>query len=152
MDEILDDYKVTQLPLNKGLVVAHGTKIHSVLQFMREQKTGCILIKKGDKYTGIFTEHDFVRLLFEKHSWDKSIEDVATPNPWVIQSDMHLKDAIVLMKEKNIRHIPVFEKTESLVGVLSVRSVIKLIAEHFPADVMNLPPRLHKDPKTPEGG
>lgn len=152
MDHLLNNYKVEQLVLNEAPTVEDGTPLKTVLFTMRNLKIGSILTVRGKKLTGIFTEHDFMKVVTQGESWDAPIEQVASPKPWVVQNDAGLKEVIQLMKEKNIRHVPVLDKEGALKGVLSIRSVIKLFAEHFPADVMNLPPRLHKNAKTPEGG
>lgn len=152
MDRLLQNYKVQQLVLNDAPTVEDGTPLKAVLFTMRNLRAGSILTVKGKKLTGIFTEHDFMKVVTKNESWDSPIEEFVSNKPWVVQTDSALKDAIQLMKEKNIRHVPVLDKDGDLKGVLSIRNIIKLFAEHFPADVMNLPPRLNKNATTQEGG
>jgi hypothetical protein len=35
--------------------------------------------------------------------------------------------------------------------MIAVRDIVHYVAEHFPEEVVNLPPRLHQTFKTPEG-
>lgn len=152
MDGLLENYVVQQLPLNKGLMLAESTPLKAALFAMRDQKTGFVLTTDGKALTGIFTEHDFMKVIIDKVSWEEPIGRFTTKKPWVVEGTASLRDVIRLMKERKIRHVPVMQPDGGLLGVLSVRNVIKLFAEHFPADVMNLPPRLHDDAPTPEGG
>ena len=152
MEKLLQQYTVNQLPLNKGLVLEESTPLSSALTLMRNEKSGHVLTSDGKKMTGIFTEHDFMKVVVDKSSWKEPISRFTTKKPWVVQVGAQLLDVIRLMKEKKIRHVPVLNADQSLLGVLSVRNVIKLFAEHFPADVMNLPPRAHTNAPTREGG
>lgn len=152
MEKLLKNYLVQQLPLSRGLVIEKGTPLKAVLFSMRDQKTGCAMIVEKGALIGIFTEHDFLKIVISDHSWDQPIEMFASKKPWTTQPEMPVRDAIALMKDKKIRHLPVVKDEGQFLGVISIRNVIKLFAEHFPADVMNLPPRLHKNPITQEGG
>jgi hypothetical protein len=56
------------------------------------------------------------------------------------------------MKQKKFRNIPIFSSTGELEGVLTIQNIIRLFAEHFPEEVLNLPPRLNQVPTETEGG
>ena len=151
--KLLENYIIRQVPLASGIVLPENTPLSDVLDSMREKKTGCVVTSKNSKITGIFTERDLLnKVINEAVDWKSPIIKFVTPNPATMKADEPLRKALYLMRKKNFRHIPIFEEDGSLLGVLSVRNVIKLTAEHFPAEVMNLPPKLHHHPRKPEGG
>jgi FOG: CBS domain len=53
-----------------------------------------------------------------------------TKNPITIYFDENLEKATLLMKEKNIRHLPVINKEGKLIGMLSSRDIIKVSLEY----------------------
>lgn len=52
------------------------------------------------------------------------VADLMTPTPLAIKADNTLHDAHSLMKEKNIRHIPVINENGGLVGMLTQKILI----------------------------
>ena len=50
------------------------------------------------------------------------LEDWMTPNPITIPSDKKVGEALVLMFERDIRHLPVMEQ-DGLVGIISDRDI-----------------------------
>jgi CBS domain-containing protein len=77
-----------------------------------------------------------------------------TASPRTILESESLETAIRLMTAGGYRHLPLVDAAGTLVGVLSARDIIRHLAEFFPVEVMNLPPRLHQDEKiwSREGG
>ena len=61
-------------------------------------------------------------------------------------------EAVNIMIEREFRHIPITEDGgEKPVAVFSIKDVIDLLAQSFPAHVLNLPPRPHQEMSTREG-
>ena len=131
--------------------------LEEVVESMRKEKVGSVVVisrgNAANKVVGIFTERDLlIRVMNEAITWNEPVRKFATSPATLMKADEPLRKAIYVMRKKNIRHIPIFEQDDSLLGVLSVRNIIRLLAEHFPAEVMNLPPRLNQKMLTPEGG
>jgi CBS domain-containing protein len=59
--------------------------------------------------------------------------------------------AIQLMSEGGERNIPIVDDAGQAVAVLRTLDIIHFLAEAFPAQVMNLPPRPHQLIAEPEG-
>lgn len=64
----------------------------------------------------------------------KTVADLMTPDPLSLLRSASLKDAHDLMREKNIRHIPVIDEHGQLVGMLTQKvmmaAVIGLLAKY----------------------
>ena len=79
------------------------------------------------------------------------VEGVMTKNPKTLRMTDTVADAIVLMNQGSYRHIPIVDTNGSVQGIVSVRDVIKYLAEHYPYEVYNLPPDPHQIMRSPDG-
>ena len=74
-----------------------------------------------------------------------------TTEPRTLDLDQTIRDAIVLMQTGRYRNVPVVDARGHLVGVVRQADIIKYLAESFPEELLNLPPRPHQRMKEPEG-
>ncbi|MBC8450523.1 MAG: CBS domain-containing protein [Chloroflexi bacterium] len=61
------------------------------------------------------------------------VKDRMTPNPICGHPEMPVTDAQALMREKNIRHLPIVDGAKNLVGLVTQRSLLRVL----PSDVSN---------------
>ena len=54
----------------------------------------------------------------------QTVADLMTPDPFAVIAENTLQDAHNLMKEKNVRHIPVIDEAGALVGMLTQKIMI----------------------------
>lgn len=57
----------------------------------------------------------------------KTVAELMTANPLFVRREQSLKDAHDLMRNKNIRHIPVLDEQDKLVGVLTQKKMIATV-------------------------
>ena len=72
---------------------------------------------------GIFTERDLLTKVVAK-SLDPAVTPVATVmtrNPMTVPPDMSVSDAVLLMKERRFRHLPIVAPSGKVVGMFSFR-------------------------------
>jgi CBS domain-containing protein len=74
-----------------------------------------------------------------------------TAEPRTLDLDQTIRDAIELMQTGRYRNIPLVDGGGRLVGVVRQNDIIKYLAESFPEELLNLPPRPHQRMKAPEG-
>ena len=67
-----------------------------------------------------------------------------TTEPHTLDLDDTIRDAIVLMQTGRYRNVPLVDDAGHLVGVVRQADIIKYLAESFPEELLNLPPRLHQ--------
>ena len=152
IQEALREERLKALPLSHPACVAPGTSLRETLQVMREGQVGCVLICEGERLTGIFTERDVLNKTFGAGvDPGMPIERFMTREPQVLSLDDTLGDAVRLMTEHGYRHLPLVDGHGRRAGLIAARDIVHYIAEHFPAEVVNLPPALHQTFVTPEG-
>jgi CBS domain-containing protein len=111
-----------------------------VLRLLRDLGRGAVLICRGEKLEGIFTERDALRLLASGADLSQPIETVMTPNPIsALQSDS-IGAAISKMAINGYRRLPVVDDQGRPAGMLDVSGIVHWLVDHFPAAVYNLPP------------
>lgn len=97
---------------------------------MRQQQTGSLLVMEGDELAGIFTERDVLRIVAEgqdpKHV---SLRDAMTTDVVTIPPDTVLREAAEIMFQNWFRHLPVRTEGGEVVGIISLRDLLALVAE-----------------------
>lgn len=96
---------------------------------MWQQQTGSLLIMEDDRLIGIVTERDLLRHIGEGGDpADSRLRDVMTSNPVTIAPETELQDAAQIMFEKWFRHLPVMTHEGQVVGMISLRDLLTLVA------------------------
>ena len=152
-DELLAEKRIYQI-INPRLVQAPPTiSIKVAIEIMQTQRAGYIVIADRGKPVGIFTETDVVReILGKKVDWKRPVKDFMTPSPVCLRVKDTVGNAIDVMGKKRFYHIPLLDDKGYLVNVISVRTLIRFLAEFYPAEVLNLPPVPNQIIESAEGG
>src|SRR5947208_305590 len=73
---------VCELMAQSPLVVDADATVMSAVNAMNERRTGCVLVQRGGKLVGIFTERDVLRkVVFREGDRAMKVESVMTKNP-----------------------------------------------------------------------
>ncbi|MDT7886235.1 MAG: CBS domain-containing protein [Thermoproteota archaeon] len=105
-------------------------KVIDAVEKMAKYKVGSVVIIDDGKVLGIITERDIINLVASKKDLNEKLELYMTKNPITIYFDESLEKAIQIMKEKNIRHLPVVNKEGKLIGMISSRDIIRVSLEY----------------------
>jgi len=123
------------------LFVRSGMSVFEVTKFMDLHNIGAVpVLDKALGLLGIFSERDLLRrcIVKEVDLHKTIIDDVMTKDVIVIDSTDTIEYALKIMKQENIRHLPVVE-AGALTGIVSMRALmlvdVKLKEEKI--DVLN---------------
>lgn len=99
-------------------------KLSEVVTTMRDTRSSCFMVCDGDSAVGIVTERDIVGLFAgclsdNKLMLDVPVADVMTPNPYCVREKTTLYEALTIAREKRLRHLPVVDANERLVGIVT---------------------------------
>lgn len=152
-NESIRTEKLRYLQLAEPTCMPPDTPLSQALDKMRKNRAACALVcSGGNELLGILTERDVLHKVVGETVDDSTpVEQLMTRAPRSLSPEDTLLKAIQLMTEGGYRHVPLTDKDGRLVGLVSAHDVITYIAEHFPTEVHNLPPRLHQKPLQPEG-
>jgi CBS domain-containing protein len=134
------------------LTVQRGTPLAQALHEMQQARGETLLVCEGRRLVGIFTEHDVLtRIVGRDLSPDQPIDGLMTPDPHTIEADATLHQALAAMERGGYRNLPLVEADGTLAGLLRQQDVLSYVAEAFPQEILNLPPRPHQLMEEPEG-
>jgi CBS domain-containing protein len=126
--------------------------VADAVELMRTEKVGCLLVVRGGRLAGVFTERDLLaRVLAAGKPLSSPVEEVMTPDPVTVQPKDSIRTAIKRMQSGGYRHLPVVDADARPVGVLSAKRVVHYLVEHFPATIYNQPPDPKQVPGEAEG-
>ena len=108
--------------------VRTGMKIIDVAKFMGLHNIGAVpVLEQSDKLTlkGIFSERDMLRRCIAKEIdiFNTPVDEVMTSSVIVVESKDSPEYCMQIMKQENIRHMPVIENND-LVGIISIRDLM----------------------------
>jgi len=145
--------RLHDLPLEEPAVVPPFTSVRTAVATMQEGSRSCVLAVEDGKLQGIFTERDVLtKCMDDGFDWDQPLStSVLTPEPRTIASNRTIAEAMMLMQQHHYRTLPVMTNG-SVVGLVRLGDLLRHLAEEYPEDVLNLPPRPRQVMERPEGG
>lgn len=111
--------------------VSPETKVFDALKLMAEKNIGAVLVIRNNEIKGIFSERDYARevILEGRSSHELEVEKIMSPRVLYVTSDTGIDECMVLLTEKRIRHLPVYDN-EKLAGIISIGDVVKELLIH----------------------
>lgn len=142
-----------ELPLEQPAFVSPNSSVREALGLMREGSRSCVLAREGKQLVGIFTERDVLtQCMVPGFNWDEPIgASVLSREPRTIDAARPVGEAVATMQQFHYRTLPVTNGGE-VVGVAHLGDLITQLAEAYPEDVLNLPPRPNQVMDKQEGG
>lgn len=106
--------------------------VYSAIKLLADYEIGALMVMDRGKLVGIVSERDYTRkvALQGRNSKETTVADIMTPNVMVVKPQTSTRDAMALMSEKKIRHLPVLDGG-IVVGMISIRDIMDdIIADH----------------------
>ena len=148
------DERLRVLSRRQPVTVLPGTSLAECVRAIQRTGTGDSVFVCDARGTllGVLTERDvFGRIVGGNVDLNRPVETLMTSDPHTLDLDQTILDAILLMQTGRFRNVPVVDETGHLVGVVRQSDIIKYLAESFPEELLNLPPRTNQRMKQPEG-
>jgi CBS domain-containing protein len=134
--------RIRHLPLEPAVCIESGTSLHNVVEQMRKKHTSCVLICKGTRCVGIFTERDYLtKVLSMGADRARPVDEFMSSQLKTLSLDDTVGKAISLMNEFGFRNIPLLDREEKCAGLLQIRNIIQFLAELYPEEILNVQPR-----------
>ena len=116
-----------------------GTKVRSIdpnenvyeaLRQMDEHGIGALLVMEGNKPIGLFSERDYARKLALRglRSRETAVKTIMSSPVLTISPDASVQEALSMMTEKYIRHLPVVDGS-GVLGMVSIGDLVKAVIQ-----------------------
>ena len=109
------------------LAVAPDDSVFSALELMAKHDIGAVLVMSGSQLVGIFSERDYARkiILLGKSSKETRVREIMTEKVLYARPEQTTNQAMALMTDKRIRHLPVLDGNQKVMGMVSIGDVVK---------------------------
>jgi CBS domain-containing protein len=151
----MTDERLRVLSRRQPVTVPPGTSLADCVRAIQKTGTGdSVFVCDSDgTLVGVLTERDiFARIVVGHVDLAQPVESLMTTEPRTLDLDQTIRDAIELMQTGRYRNVPIVDDRHRLVGVVRQVDIIKYLAESFPEELLNLPPRPHQRMGQAEGG
>ena len=150
----LIDEKLKALTRRDPLTVRPGASLQACLELIQETGTAnsVFVTDESGHLKGVLTERDiFGRLVGPNVDLSQPVDTVMIDHPFTLHLDEPIRHAIELMQTGRYRNVPLIDDASMLVGVVRPVDILQYLAEAFPEELLNLPPRPHQRMKATEG-
>lgn len=119
MQEIL----ISSLMSKTITCISPETPLGEAVQLMSDKRHSCVIVTENDHPLGIITERDLVKVLLQTDNnpalLDNPCSDsMSSPAITLLESET-LFDALVINRSEKVRHLPVVDAHEKLVGLIT---------------------------------
>jgi CBS domain-containing protein len=120
------------MPTVHDVLMAKGSTVHTIrgdvsvleaTQLMNRHQIGALVVTDGDDHVmGMFTERDVLRRIVaeQRNPAGTPVSAVMTRRVVCCHADDDLNRARAIMAERRVRHLPVTDSDERLLGLISI--------------------------------
>ena len=131
--------KVLEQKGKQVYVTSSSQSILAAIKTMQERKVGALLVVDDGKPVGIFTERDVMTRVVtcECNPAETTVSEVMTSNLVAVGPDTTVQQAMAIVTEKRVRHLPVMNGDE-LLGVVSSGDLTHWVVKSQSYEIENL--------------
>ena len=106
------------------------TSVYEALQLLADYEVGALMVMEGGALVGVFSERDYTRkiALQGRNSRTTPVADIMTRQVLTVTPGTTTREAMKLMSQRKVRHLPVLEAT-TVLGMISIRDILDDIIE-----------------------
>jgi predicted transcriptional regulator len=144
---------ISALGLPEPVAIGIDASIGTALLAVQQRAQGYVLIVEDGRPRAIMSERDVVmKIVARDVKYDANVMEVASRLPMTLTEKETIGRAIKIMIADGLENIPVVGSDGRAKAVLRTLDVVQFLAETFPEQLLNLPPRPHQTLPKPEGG
>jgi CBS domain-containing protein len=96
---------------------------------MEGSDLGSLAVVEGHELLGLITERDIRRAVAAGTDLDTAVSSVMSDDPDTFDPDLDVWDAATWIVESGYRHLPVVDDDGALLGVVSIRDLLKALVD-----------------------
>jgi predicted transcriptional regulator len=114
---------------NQVFFIPSDASVYSAIKLMADKNVGGLLVVDDNRLVGIISERDYTRkvVLMGRSSNETLVREIMRSSPVTIRPDTSVGEAMRVMRDQGIRHVPVIDSEGHVAGVLSMRDLMNWI-------------------------
>lgn len=134
---------IQDLLSKKGTAVYHVTPTNTVyeaIEKMAEHNIGALVVLDGDRLCGVLSERDYRNkiILKGRTSRDTAVSEIMTERVICVGPQHSVDHCLTIMTHQKIRHLPVLDDSQKLIGVISIGDLVKATIEQKDLEIEDL--------------
>ncbi len=107
--------------------VAPNDTVQHALELMRDRDIGAVMVVEEGRLKGIFSERDCLHKVASRglNPRDLRVYDVMTAKVRYVTLDTEVSQGLALMTERFLRHLPVLDEQQNILGIVSIGDLVK---------------------------
>jgi CBS domain-containing protein len=105
------------------------TTLLEAAEAMEQSDLGSLAVVEGMSLLGLVTERDIRRAVARGPDLESPVSQVMSGDPDTFDPDLDVWDAASWIVESGYRHLPVVDDDGSLLGVVSIRDLLKALVD-----------------------
>jgi CBS domain-containing protein len=120
--------------------IAPTATVYDALVTMADHQIGSLLVVEGNKILGLLSERDYARkiILLGRSSKDTRVEEIMVSPPITIAPRCSIEEAMRIMTDNRVRHLPVIGQDGEALGIISLGDVVKWVIAEQDATIEHL--------------
>ena len=141
---------VSDVMTTRPRAVTPNTPVTQVAELMRDEDVGAIPVVQDDQLVGMVTDRDIVvRAVAQgKDPRGMPAAEVSSRELVTVDPDQDLSDALQLMAQHQVRRLPVVDRDNHLVGVVSQADVAREVKDKAAGELLEDISRPPTGPRT----
>ncbi|UXD21811.1 hypothetical protein IPA_08410 [Ignicoccus pacificus DSM 13166] len=109
-------------------VIDADASIREAAKKMNELGIGSLVVVKDGEIVGIVTERDLVRAIAEGADLDAPVSTIMSEEVYAVAPETSVLKALEMMRMHGVRHLPVVNENDELLGIVSLRDLAFAVA------------------------
>jgi len=122
---------VAEILKEKGDQAVHSigpdASVFEAVALMAQKNVGALLVMEGERIVGMLSERDYARkvVLMSRSSKDTRLREIMTSSVIYVHPSQSSEECMAVMTENRVRHLPVLDDDDRLVGLISIGDLVK---------------------------
>lgn len=153
VEEIFQTDPISALGLPPPISIGSDASVGAALSAVKRHGMGYVLVvDAAGRPIGMMSEREvLMKIVARDVKYDDGVDKYMSRELEPLTQSDHIARAVQMMNERGERNIPIVDGSGRAVAVLRTLDIIRFLAEAFPAQMLNLPPRPHQLIPEPEG-
>ncbi len=143
---------ISALGLEPPVSIETDATVAAALSAIQNRGQGYVLVVENGRPRGIMTEREvLMKIVARDVKYESNVMDYVSRIAVTLTESQSIARAVKMMIAEGVENIPIVDAEGKATAVLRTLDVIHFLAEAFPEQVLNLPPRPDQILPKPEG-